>query len=272
MTTTPDSYDAATASLMADPEAHADRLVAESDAASMAPEGLAGSELADYVEAMDLAAGFIAQVVRTPVLPVADALGNPSRGTLAYLVASPSERMRVKVAAATLANLCHAHHKVGSGRQAVKVYEHRIARIALTLEEQATPDLIAYLIELSPTSPLRRYGITEEGTPDNVAALVAYPVTRTYEMTDRETGEILTLADEGQYRSDELWQSASIVELCQQQRADDLAYDMSWNEDGEHNVQWSFGAIRRLTLAAARRNSRETTDEAPAADPFAQPF
>lgn len=258
MTTTPDTTerDAFTEALLADPEALADAMLEASDAASMAPEGLAGSELADYIEAFDISARFLADNVKAYVMPVKDANGHASPGTLAALVTSTTtERVQVKTAAAKLANVVHAHEKVGTGRTSTKVYHHRIARLPVTTTEGAVPDLIFYLVDTPITAENRKLG--------KVAALVLYNVTRTYQITDTETGEILDLADEGQYRAELLWQCAGVVRLLDQTEADDLAYDLSYNEDGEHNVAWSFAALRRLSAIAARRNARTANADEP---------
>lgn len=235
----------------------AEVIIETAQAAGMEPLGLRPTELADWNEAVQIAGRFTVEALQT-TLAVKSENGHATPGTLAGMVTSTTtERVQIRIAAARLADLVHRHDKVGSS----KVYHHRIARLPITTGDYDTPDLILYLIEIPELSPLSDGGrIT--------SALVRFHVERTYTITDRETGELIELADEGQFRAEELWQSAAIVRLLDRQQTADVCADMTWEPD-VRNAAWAFSALRRLSKVAERRSC--APEQAPA-DEYSQPF
>lgn len=222
-----------------------EQMLADAAAASMAPLDLQEGEVADWFEALQVAGPWL--TAREMALPVCSPMGKPLPGTLAgkVVAARPgvSDRVAVTMAATRLANYVHANERVGS----MKVYTHRIARLAISQDADSPADVVFYLIEYPEGSVSR--------TGDVVGALVQLCPPFTYTWTTPDTGEIVTLADEGQYSPERHWRNGGIVSNLTAPELEKLTGEMTYEPD-VRNAAWGLSTLRRLAAIAARRASR----------------
>ena len=262
-----DVYDEVTSQLMADPTAFADDIVSQTSAASMAPQYLQPLEVADYTDAVATAEPYLTSSW-TMDFPIVDALGQPSKGTIAFEFMTPGRRpaVAIKLACASLANRVHAHERVGHGANSTKVFENRTARLGLHTGADGVPSVILYTVHLSPSAPQRADG--------KVAALVmlapaGHPVGSglpgaNYQITDTQTGEIIVLPDEGQFNPDKVWTAGGIVEFLTPDQ-------LEGHEVGMAAAASALRTIDRLSLVSEHRAQRD--DEVPVEeDSFTEPF
>lgn len=257
--------DPAAAAIAADPTAAADAMIAAGATASMAPLDLRGSEVADYAEAVEIAAPFLAGRT-TLAVPVAAGPSNPGTGTLAAMIADAtkaSHRVAVEAAATRLAGWVTAAERIGS----LKVYTHRVAAVTRSAEPNDLTAERLFLVEVPKGTGLARK-LTDDGA--RPFALIALFPSRTYRFTDRETGELVDAVDLGNYRPVPVWAGhGGIVRMMTQDQADGWLIDHTYNPD-TRNVAWALSTLRRLARIAAARADR--IDHADDADEYAEPF
>ncbi len=267
-----DVLDAVISQLDADSVAAADQLLADSDAASMRPEGLVGSEIADYDEACEIAAPFLARTLKNQMaMPVAAGLEELGAGTLAEFVAKTLSYPiipAVQAASARISQFVNQSGKFGDNT----VYLHRRAQIIQSAEPDDLTSPRLYIIELPEGSPLRTtvIGSDNKRTTYTHAEVVLFP-SKTYDLPDRKTGEMKPQVDTGRYNPDVIWAGhGGIVRFLDDDQQRGICLD--WMFDREvHNTAWALATLRRLARIAKIRNARGARTETES-DPYDQPF
>lgn len=237
--------------------AAADQLIADGEAASMTPLDLLPSEAADYAEALEIAAPFLA----TPVsFALAISAGQRDLGTdtMAATIAKAtacSDRVAIEDAAARVAGWVNESKQVGSQ----KVFTHRLASITVSADRDDADAPRLFLVEL-PKGTGMVQALTEDGKKP--FAIVGLFPSRWYNMTDRQTGEIMQRVDLGNFNPARVWAGhGGIVSMLTKDRADGV--ELAWSYDSDvRNLSWALGALRRLgAIAAARAERAEQLDD-----------
>ena len=237
--------------------AAADALIAEGAASSMAPLDLLPSEAADYAEALELAAPFLAQSIgfQLPVAAGQRTVGHATMADVIQKATACSDRVAVEDASARVSGWVNDAQTVGS----TKVFTHRLASITVSAEPDDVDAPRLFLVDVPQGTGFAR-SLTNADDKDPAKrtpfAIVGLFPSRTYQMTDRRTGELLDRVDLGNLNPSRVWPGhGGIVRMLTQDQADGIDLDWSYDPD-TRNLAWALSTLRRLGRIAAARAER----------------
>lgn len=231
--------------------AAADQLIADGEAASMAPLDMLPNEVEVYNEAIAIAAPFLA----VPVSFAAAICDGPRKlgvDTIAAKVKAAtgcSDAYAIEDTCARFASWLNDGKKHGDR----KVFEHRRANLVATANHDDPTAPRLYLVELPTGTGLVKM-LTEDGKKPY--AIIAVIGGNTWMKTDQQTGEIRTGVSLGNFKPvHDLAGRCGIVKMLTTDQAEGVELDWDWDQD-VRNLAWALSKLRRFSADAEYRNAK----------------